>query len=81
MDQLNADKSDAERQVKRLKAQRQRELAAALAAAGRGGGGPSIGGVFKICPVDQPPLFVDHFGMVDQPPERLALSDVRAYRG
>jgi len=60
--QLNADKADAERQVKRLKAQRQRELAAALAAAGGGGGGPSIGGVFKVCPVDLPHAYSDDFG-------------------
>src|SRR5438128_1336635 len=64
VERLNADKQAALREVKRLKAQRQRELAAAIAAAsgGHGGGGPSIGGVLLVCPVDQPHAYADDFG-------------------
>src|SRR2546428_4613767 len=64
VERLNADKQAALREVKRLKAQRQRELAAAIAAAsgGHGGGGPSIGGVLQVCPVDQPHAYADDFG-------------------
>jgi peptidoglycan hydrolase CwlO-like protein len=61
VNQLNSDRAAALKEVRRLKLQRQREIAAAIAGSG-GHGGPSIGGVLKVCPVDQPHAYADDFG-------------------
>ena len=89
VDQLNADKAAAQRQVRALQAQRRRELLAALAAAsaarggGGGGGGPSISGVLLVCPVDQPHAYADDFGAprVGPPPHPHAGNDIVAPMG
>jgi peptidoglycan hydrolase CwlO-like protein len=83
--QLNADKAAALRQVKRLKAQLARELAAALGLAGRGNhGGAKIPGVLLVCPVDVPHAYSDDFGaprFTTNPPHPHAGNDVVAPYG
>jgi peptidoglycan hydrolase CwlO-like protein len=70
LDQLASDRSEAAGLVTKLEKQRAAEIAAekrrlaALAAAQQGAshGGSSIGGVFQVCPVDQPRAYGDDFG-------------------
>jgi murein DD-endopeptidase MepM/ murein hydrolase activator NlpD len=70
LDQLASDRSEAAGLVAKLEKQRAAEIAAekkrlaALAAAQQGAshGGSSIGGVFQVCPVDQPRAYGDDFG-------------------
>jgi murein DD-endopeptidase MepM/ murein hydrolase activator NlpD len=80
--QFNRDKAAAQRQVRKLQAQRRREIAAALAAAslGGGGGGPSIPGVLLLCPVDQPHAYADDFG-APRPGHRHRGNDIVAPMG
>jgi peptidoglycan hydrolase CwlO-like protein len=68
--QLGSDKADAATLVNGLEQKRAAEIAAekqrlaSLAAAqeGTSHGGTSIGGVFQVCPVDQPRSYSDDFG-------------------
>jgi murein DD-endopeptidase MepM/ murein hydrolase activator NlpD len=68
--QLAADKAEAAELINKLEKKLAAEIAAekrrlaALAAAQRGAshGGSSIGGVFQVCPVDQPRGYSDDFG-------------------
>jgi murein DD-endopeptidase MepM/ murein hydrolase activator NlpD len=70
LDQLSSDRSEAAGLVTKLEQKRAAEIAAekrrlaALAAAQQGAshGGSSIGGVFQVCPVDQPRAYGDDFG-------------------
>jgi peptidoglycan hydrolase CwlO-like protein len=70
LDQLSADKAEAAGLVRQLEKRRAAEVAAekrrlAALAAAQGGfshGGTSIGGVFFVCPVDQPRAYGDDFG-------------------
>jgi peptidoglycan hydrolase CwlO-like protein len=70
LDQLASDRSEAAALVKKLEAKRAAEIAAEkkrlaeLAAAQQSAshGGTSIGGVFQVCPVDQPRAYGDDFG-------------------
>jgi peptidoglycan hydrolase CwlO-like protein len=61
--QLDADKTSAEKLVKKLKKKRAEELAALRAAEqGASHGGAAIKGVFFVCPVDHPHSYADDFG-------------------
>jgi peptidoglycan hydrolase CwlO-like protein len=70
LNQLASDKSEAAGLVTKLERKRAAEIEAekkrlaALAAAQQGAshGGSSIGGVFQVCPVDQPRGYSDDFG-------------------
>jgi peptidoglycan hydrolase CwlO-like protein len=70
LDQLASDKAQAAALVRRLEKKRSAEIAAekkrlaalAAARAAASHGGTSIGGVFQVCPVDQPRAYGDDFG-------------------
>jgi peptidoglycan hydrolase CwlO-like protein len=62
MARLANDRATAERQVRDLKAKREREIYLAKLAAERANRGGSIRGVFLTCPVAQPHGYYDDFG-------------------
>jgi peptidoglycan hydrolase CwlO-like protein len=67
LNKLTQDKADADALVKKLKTQRAKEIAAekarlAAIAASQHSGGPAIGGVLLVCPVDPPHAYSDDFG-------------------
>ena len=70
IEQMNSDRAAAEELVQNLAAKHRREvlrarrlaLLAAQQAQASSATGASIGGVFEVCPVDQPHSYIDDFG-------------------
>jgi peptidoglycan hydrolase CwlO-like protein len=70
LNQLDTDRADAaalvtkleKKQAAEIAAEKKRLAALAAAQAAASHGGASIGGVFQVCPVDQPRAYYDDFG-------------------